>query len=76
MQPSPIQRKYKVSLTSSEHQLTFEIEDSGIGVDPEFYSKITERFYRQQQGKGAGLGLALVNNIAQYHQGKISFVKS
>ena len=77
-QYTPNNGNIKVSLTSSEQQLTFSVEDSGIGVVPELYSKLTERFYRQnqQQGKGAGLGLTLVNNIVQYHQGKISFEKS
>ena len=58
--------------------MTLSVEDSGVGVDPKFYSKITERFYRQnqQQGKGTGLGLTLVNNIVKYHQGTINFEKS
>lgn len=77
-QYTPNNGTIKVNLTSNKQQIIFSIEDSGIGVEPEFYSKITERFYRQnqQQGKGAGLGLTLVNNIVQYHQGKISFEKS
>lgn len=77
-QYTPDNGTIKVNLTSNEQQIIFSIEDSGIGVEPEFYSKITERFYRQnqQQGKGAGLGLTLVNNIVQYHQGEISFNKS
>jgi len=77
-QYTPYNGTIQVNLTSNEQQVIFSIKDSGIGVEPEFYSKITERFYRQnqQQGKGAGLGLTLVNNIVQYHQGNISFDKS
>jgi len=77
-QYTPNNGTIQVNLTSNEQQVIFSIKDSGIGVEPEFYSKITERFYRQnqQQGKGAGLGLTLVNNIVQYHQGNISFDKS
>ena len=77
-QYTPNNGEIKITISNVGQQFIFTIEDSGIGVEPEFYSKITERFYRQnqQQGKGAGLGLTLVNNIVKYHQGTINFEKS
>lgn len=77
-QYTPQHGEIKLTISHDTQHLSIFIEDSGIGVEPAFYSKITERFYRQdqQQGKGAGLGLTLVNNIVQYHQGILSFEKS
>lgn len=77
-QYTPRNGEIKITISNIDQQFTFSVEDSGIGVEPEFYSKITERFYRQnqQQGKGTGLGLTLVNNIVKYHQGTINFEKS
>lgn len=68
----------KITIIHSEKLVSLTIEDSGIGVSPDFYSKITQRFYRQNQqhGEGAGLGLTLVSNIAQYHEGQLDFQQS
>ena len=77
-QYTPTNGEIKITISNIDQELTLSVEDSGVGVDPKFYSKITERFYRQnqQQGKGTGLGLTLVNNIVKYHQGTINFEKS
>jgi len=68
----------KLTVERSAGQTVLAVEDSGVGIDPALYPRLTERFYRQyqQQGKGAGLGLTLVNNIVEFHQGKLSFAKS
>lgn len=68
----------KLTIVNDDEHILLSVEDSGIGVSPTFYSKITERFYRQQQnqGQGAGLGLTLVNNITEYHQGSLKFQQS
>jgi len=52
--------------------ITIEVEDTGIGVDPENIATIFERF-RQGNHKrsGHGLGLHLCNQIVQAHRGKI-----
>ena len=77
-QYTPENGDIKITIINNDQQVTISVEDSGIGIEPAFYSKITERFYRQnqQQGKGTGLGLTLVNNIVQYHQGTLNFKKS
>ena len=77
-QYSPEKGAIKLTIARSAKQILFTVEDSGIGIDPALYPRLTERFYRQyqQQGKGAGLGLTLVNNIVEFHQGTLSFAKS
>lgn len=53
-----------------------EVRDMGIGIDAEDQAHIFERFYRGKQVRqskihGTGLGLPIVKEIVEYHQGKI-----
>ena len=52
-----------------------EVEDDGPGVPEAERQQITQRFYRAQgaTGDGTGLGLAIAAEIAQLHQGQLSF---
>ena len=51
------------------------VADNGPGIPPEVESKLFERFYRGKQGKrttpGAGLGLSIVQAIAEGHNGRV-----
>lgn len=60
---------------------TVTIEDTGIGVSETDYEKIFEPFYRIDKSRshavgGAGLGLALVREIAQQHGGTAQVLNS
>lgn len=51
------------------------VEDSGEGIDPSLWDQIFQPFYRIDKARsrsmgGAGLGLALVSDIAQVHGGE------
>jgi two-component system sensor histidine kinase TctE len=52
-----------------------EVDDDGPGVPVQERGQITQRFYRAQGavGEGTGLGLAIADEIAQLHQGVLSF---
>ena len=57
----------------------FEVEDQGIGIPPEFISRLTERFYRiDMKGSrargGTCLGLAIVKHILRRHQSELQIV--
>ena len=52
----------------SEDELTLWVEDDGEGIAPERQASVFDRFARGERG-GAGLGLALVKDIAQLHGG-------
>jgi two-component system, NtrC family, sensor kinase len=55
-----------------DHHLVVEIEDSGPGVAADDREKIFEPFYTTKtDGKGTGLGLPIVKNIVEQHQGRI-----
>ena len=55
---------------------TFSVQDSGEGIEPQHIPRLTERFYRVDQGRsratgGTGLGLAIVKHVLQRHQAKL-----
>ena len=61
-------------------ELLLEVEDSGIGISPQFQERVFERFYRVDKARsqslgGTGLGLSIVRNIAERHGGSVA-VKS
>ena len=58
-----------------EH-VCFSVQDAGPGVAPEKLPQLTERFWRNSSGDGSGLGLSIVNAIAQRCGGALEFVSS
>lgn len=59
----------------TDRDVTIVVADTGIGIAKKDMPHIFEPFYRtttgQEQGRGAGLGLALVFEIMKLHGGKI-----
>ncbi|AKJ42357.1 quorum sensing histidine kinase QseC [Pragia fontium] len=56
-------------------QSSFSVEDDGPGVSDEFIQRIGERFFRPpgQEKTGSGLGLSIVQRIANLHGMSVSF---
>lgn len=59
-------------------QAVFSVTDHGIGMEEEELARITEPFYRVDKARsradgGAGLGLALSEQIVRFHGGTLSF---
>ena len=64
---------------ASEHRsLSLSVEDDGIGISKEEQKHIFQRFYQvdpSRSGEGTGLGLSMVQQIAEFHNGTVT-VKS
>lgn len=66
----------QVSLKKTDSSLLFSVRDNGIGIAPEYQSRIFEKFFRVPTGdthnvKGHGLGLNYVSNVVRQHGGNI-----
>jgi two-component system phosphate regulon sensor histidine kinase PhoR len=59
----------------TDEQTTIEVEDTGVGIEPEVQIRLFERFYKSDASRnsvGTGLGLAIVKHIVQSHGGTVS----
>ncbi len=70
-----------VKATSLPEGCQFQVVDNGRGMEASELSKITEAFYRVDKSRsrsqgGAGLGLALCQQIVQLHHGSIRFISA
>jgi two-component system phosphate regulon sensor histidine kinase PhoR len=77
---TPEQGRIEVRLSRWGDELLLEVEDSGIGISPQYQERVFERFYRVDKARsqslgGTGLGLSIVRNIAERHGGSVA-VKS
>ncbi|MCX5703682.1 MAG: ATP-binding protein, partial [Candidatus Omnitrophica bacterium] len=77
---TPPKGKINIKCHKLDNKVQVDITDTGCGIPEEAVEKIFEEFYRvdnliNQEVKGTGLGLALVKNIIEAHDGKI-WVKS
>jgi len=64
-----------VRLYQKEEGAFLEVEDDGPGIPYPEQKKVFERFYRgdaARSGKGSGLGLSIVRQIALTHGGKVT----
>lgn len=69
---------YKGTLTievfTEENFIVVKIIDTGCGIDPDIQDKIFEPFFTTKKpGEGTGLGLDIVKNIVEKHNGYITF---
>lgn len=69
-----------VKLEDEDGQFTMKVKDKGPGIDPQYHSRIFERFFRVDPGRsrelgGSGLGLSIVRNTMRAHGGDVT-VKS
>lgn len=59
--------------------VNIQVQDNGIGIDPDDVSHIFDRFYRSDESRarktgGAGLGLAIAKWIIQRHEGHFEVI--
>nr|MCR4589252.1 sensor histidine kinase [Lachnospiraceae bacterium] len=68
-----------ISVKNTEEGAELCVEDNGIGIPKEEQKKIFDRFYRVDASRstpGTGLGLSMVEMIAQIHSASLSLDSS
>jgi signal transduction histidine kinase len=66
------QGKLMISVQQQGVNIMVEFKDTGSGIPPEIQDKIFEPFFTTKPaGEGSGLGLHIVRQIIEKHQGKI-----
>ncbi len=70
--------KVLLSVKSVGNRVEFMVQDSGIGISPEYLPHIFERFYRVDRSRsrkgntgGSGIGLTIVRRLVEAHGGDI-----
>ena len=75
---SPPGKQVTVKLQEKDDEYLIRVIDQGIGVSPESFDHIFERFYRirniaNRQYTGIGMGLFVAKAIVEAHGGRIGF---
>ncbi len=67
--------KTKISLKAQTRGqcLQIRITDDGLGIPEDLKQHLFERFSHDKNSRGAGLGLAIVDEVARAHGGKVEF---
>ncbi|NCP66252.1 MAG: two-component sensor histidine kinase [Paraglaciecola sp.] len=73
--------KLRISIVPTDEYVEVSVEDDGPGIEENLRAKVFEPFFRPDEGRGrkqggAGLGLAIVSRIMQWHQGECSISDS
>ena len=73
MQAMPGGGKIVIQTLSDPNHIALCFEDDGAGIAPTFMEKIWDPFFTTKE-KGTGLGLGIVKNIIESHEGGIDIV--
>ena len=59
--------------TNGGNATVFEVEDNGAGIPEDLNTKVFQDFFSSKGTEGTGIGLLVVQKVAEEHGGKVSF---
>jgi signal transduction histidine kinase len=65
-----------VSAQETPDAVEIQVKDTGQGIDPEHLPHIWDRYYRDSENGGTGIGLALVKSFIEAMHGQVSAVST
>ena len=68
--------RFIITAKKEKNTIVFAVKDSGVGMNGEVLSHIFEPFYSSSQGGGTGLGMVIVKNIVEAHEGSLDIKSS
>jgi GAF domain-containing protein/nitrogen-specific signal transduction histidine kinase len=73
---TPSNGAIRVNIHQEDGELQVDVQDNGVGIDPEDQERIFERFFRGEDSlvlatPGTGLGLPIVRQLVEMHNGRI-----
>lgn len=72
---SPQGRVISLELCYEQEQVIFRVQDQGIGIPPNYFTKLFQQFERASNVgniKGTGLGLSIVKQAVDLHNGEVT----
>ena len=76
MRFTPAGKRVLVTVSADDDEVAVEVRDEGPGIGAEDRERVFERFYQTplgvEVGGGTGIGLALVRDLVELHQGRIT----
>ncbi|HLF00635.1 MAG TPA: ATP-binding protein [Anaerolineales bacterium] len=61
----------EIAAQVSGDSISVAVRDTGTGIPPEDLPHVFDRFYKSEQSRGMGLGLAIAKNLVAAHGGEI-----
>ncbi len=77
--PSPDKHEHCVTLrcfSTDAGEAVIEVEDNGVGIPDDAEHKVFENFFSTKGTEGTGLGLLVVQKVAEEHGGSVSYVSN
>jgi signal transduction histidine kinase len=74
--PSPEKTSHTVTLRckhNGEGSTTLEVEDNGPGIPEDLNNKVFQDFFSSKGTEGTGIGLLVVQKVAEEHGGRVTF---
>lgn len=68
---TPGEGTIEIGASTNEEAVTVYVRDTGAGISSDDLPHIFDRFYKSEESRGMGLGLAIARNLVTAHGGKI-----